>query len=158
MKNLIIALMISLSSVGCTALSGIVGSGVGAFAGTQLDKVTGNTGIFRQVLGGVGFIAAGAIAQYLTEQDKENIEMVLNDPTPTTAAWCSDSKSVSRKVKGVQCGASTNKITLTSGKVSKNNQGQSCRNIKTEADKSSGEDLATTTQKVCLVDGTWRPA
>ncbi len=99
-------------------------------------------------------VIGGKLANYFTEQDKENSVAVLKNTTKTRAvAWCSDSKELSENVEEVKCSKSR-KITQTPGAVSKK-ENKICRSLKTEVVTESGE-IKTENQNLCQAeDGEW---
>jgi hypothetical protein len=99
-------------------------------------------------------VIGGQLANYFTQQDKENAVKVLKDTEKTQpVAWCSDSADVSENVEEVKC-SSSRKIIQTPGAVVKKEE-KVCRSLKTEVVTESGE-IKTETQNLCQAEnGEW---
>ena len=99
-------------------------------------------------------VIGGQLANYFTQQDKENAVKVLKDTEKTQpVAWCSDSADVSENVEEVKC-SSSRKIIQTPGVVVKKEE-KVCRSLKTEVVTESG-DIKTETQSLCQAEnGEW---
>lgn len=99
-------------------------------------------------------IIGGKLANYFTEQDKENAVSVIKNTEKTKAvAWCSNSADVSENVEEVKCSQSR-KITQTPGAVTKK-EDKICRSLKTEVVTESGE-IKTENQNLCQAEnGEW---
>jgi hypothetical protein len=132
------------------------------FRGDKTKKLTHGVDVATAV--NVGIVAGtalaiigGKLADYFTEQDKQNATRVLQKKDTTkSVAWCSGSEEISDDVNAVQC-AKTHKIIQTPGKVTEN-KGKICRTLKTEIVTAQNE-IKTEEQQLCQAeDGEWYDA
>ncbi len=121
----------------------------------EVDVATAvNVGI---IAGTALAVIGGKLADYFSEQDKQNAVQVLEKKQVTkSVAWCAGSEEMSEDVGDVQC-AKTHKIIQTPGKVTEN-KGKICRTLKTEVVTAEGE-IKTENQQLCQAEnGEWYDA
>ena len=174
MRKLLIVVLVGLLVSGCEGMTTREGVGtgfgtvLGALGGNYLAKKAGIDPTVGTVLGAALGAAAGmkigsALDKYFGENDKKNLETLLDDDKPQRVAWCSDKEgkpsryvTPTRNIKAVQCG-SGNKIiqSVGVGKKVKTADGiQVCKPSKAEIDD-SGTPKTIPVQFCKKPGGTW---
>lgn len=175
-KAVIISLIAILVS-GCesvTTREGIgagIGGILGGLGGNYLAKKAGIDPAIGTAIGVALGATAGmkigtALDKYFGENDKKNLETVLNEKKAQKVAWCSDKdgqpqqySTPTRSVNTVQCSGGK-KFALSTSKPqpvkTSTGQQQECKVIKTEVSNDSGtEDTVNSTFCRDLPDGKW---
>ena len=176
-QKAVVVLLVAVLVSGCESMTTREGAGtgigaaLGAVGGYFLDKKLGGDGttgaIFGGLVGGaVGMKVGAELDKYFGENDKKNLETVLNDKKAQKVAWCSDKdgkpqqhSTPTRSVSAVQCQGGK-KFALSTSKPQpvKTSTGQQreCKILKTEVSNDSGtEDTINSTFCRDLPDGKW---
>jgi len=177
MRKLLIVVLVGLLVSSCAnkqtseGVGGVVGGVIGGVLGNELANKMGLSGDAKNLMiaAGVGLGAlagvkiGGELSKYFGENDKKNLENMLENNKPQKLAWCSDKEgkpsryaTPTRNIKAVQCG-SGNKIIQSVGagkEVTTADNTQVCRSGKTEIDN-SGTPKTIPVQFCKKPGGTW---
>lgn len=145
--------------VGAGCLSQEVKDGLGAVGGGLVGglvgkKVGGNEGAAIGAL--LGAAVGGSLTHYLTQQDKENISNVLDNPETANkpVSWCPGSRSI-QEGGTAECGAGAKPVTVTAGNIEVTD-GRECRSTQLEVPDDTGK-INTVTEKLCKDNnGKWQ--